>query len=77
MSPFIWGDPSNKAGMYGIQNIAANITFLSNANRSWCSVATVPGYTKSATIVDVKDATLYMQFLTPKASDMLELSRWR
>ena len=72
VSPFIWGDPSNKAGMYGIQNIAANITFLSNANRSWCSVATVPGYTKNATIVDIKDATLYMQFLTPKASDMLE-----
>ena len=43
-----------------------------SANRSWCSVATVPGYTKTATIVDVKDATLYMQFLTPKASDMLE-----
>ena len=57
VSPFIWGDPSNKAGMYGIQNIAANITFLSSASRSWSSVATVAGYTKSATIAKVEDAT--------------------
>ena len=72
ISPFIWGDPSNKAGMYGIQNIAANITFLSNCNRSWSSVSTINGYTKTAQIVGIADSTLYMQFLTPKASDMLE-----
>jgi hypothetical protein len=76
VSPFIWGDPSNKAGMYGIQNIAANITFLSNVSRSWSSVATIPGYTKTATIIDIADATLYMQFLTPKASAILSDARF-
>ena len=72
ISPFVFGCEENKAGMYGIQNIAMQINMLSNCNRTWRSVSTVPTYTKTASIVKVTDSTLYMEFLTPKASDMLE-----
>ena len=72
VSPFVFGCGENKAGMCGIQNINCQINMLSNCNRSWRSVSTVPGYTKTAQIIKVADSTLYFQFLTPKASDMLE-----
>ena len=72
VSPFVFGCEENKAGMYGIQNINCQINMLSNCNRSWRCVSTVPGYTKTAQIVAVSDSTLYFEFITPKASDMLE-----
>ena len=42
VSPFIWGDPSNKAGMYGIQNIAANIISLSSNPVMWFLFTSCP-----------------------------------
>ena len=78
LSPFIFGSGHGKQGFYGIQTMNFQMNLLSNANRAWRSVQlsnTVNGnntWIKTADIDSFEDSTLYFQFLTPHASEMLQ-----
>ena len=78
MSPFIFGSPENKQGMYGITNMNFQMNLASNANRAWRSVKfrEVPPdapaqLIKTATVVDFKSSQLTFTFLTGHSSDLL------
>ena len=80
LSPFLVGADSegHHPGIYGINNLNLTINFSSlGGNRAWraarfpinVGTAATPIYTgKSATLVDIKDATIECKFYTPKGS---------
>jgi len=75
LSPFIFGSGYGKQGFYGIQSMTFQMVMNGgSANRAWRSAA--DGYNldirKTATVVSYEDSQLIFQFITPRASDMLD-----
>jgi hypothetical protein len=70
LSPYIFGSGEGKQGFYGIQTMNFQMNMLSNANRAWRTGT--DDYAKNCVVESFEDSTLYFQFLTPHASEMLE-----
>ena len=78
MSPFAFGNPDGKQGMYGISNLTFQFNMASNANRAWRAVRfndnpfpLSPTF-KVATIDKFENSQLHLMFLT--AHPTLKLS---
>jgi hypothetical protein len=71
MSPFVFGHPEGKQGIYGIQAMNFQMNMNANASRAW-RAAKFGNFTKSATIEGFGESMLIFTFITPHASDMLE-----
>jgi hypothetical protein len=70
LSPYIFGSGEGKQGFYGIQTMNYQMNMLSNANRAWRTGES--DFQKTCLVESFEDSTLYFQFLTPHASEMLE-----
>jgi hypothetical protein len=70
LSPYIFGSGEGKQGFYGIQTMNYQMNMLSNANRTWRTGES--DFLKTCLVDSFEDSTLYFQFLTPHASEMLE-----
>jgi hypothetical protein len=72
LSPFLFGNPENNAGMYGLQNL--NFQFnLGDCSRVWRTTGLAAdnftGY--AVTLQDITDSSLNFMFITPHPSDLL------
>jgi hypothetical protein len=83
LSPFLLGSSSNEdhSGMFGINALNFTINFSPSANRAWRAAkfvdpvaalptaGTAPTYqTKTATLINVSNASMFVKFYTPKAT---------
>ena len=76
LSPFVFGSGYGKQGFYGIQAMTFNLVTTGHANRAW-RCATFAGARganaiKTATVESFQNSRLLFQFITPRASDMLD-----
>jgi hypothetical protein len=74
MSPFIFGSPENKQGLYGITNMNFQMNMAPNANRAWRSVkftAAAGSLIKNAYVQSVQNSELKFTFLTGHPTDQL------
>jgi hypothetical protein len=67
-SPFIFSDPHNQAGIYGVQNMSFVANLNANARRAF---RTSNANITNVSIVSVNEANLYFNFITPQPSMLL------
>ena len=72
ISPFIYGEPENTAGLYGVQALNILLNLDSTAGRCLKSFAPkVLGAGGSIALSSVKNASLYFDLLTPQPSQLM------
>ena len=72
ISPFIYGEPENTAGLYGIQAMSILLNLDSDAKRCWRTNEDATKVSpRRIQLVGVKDCALFFDLLTPQPSQLM------